>query len=104
MKFETDTQGLTNYEKAMHLGPKQMRKAVAKTLDKQAADTKFQHMPAALNDAFTIRDPKFMNRQLRFNKSKLNSTVSISGPSTISNPKSKKTVTVFLINCVKGCK
>jgi len=70
MKIEADTSDLTKYEKLMTQIPGKMRGIIADTLNKQAQDMKFKHVPDALNDAFTIRNKNFMHRQIRYNKAK----------------------------------
>lgn len=69
--FKIQDKELKQYEKMLGLGPARFRRVVANVLNKQAAAMKFQHIPAALQNAFTIRDKKFMNRQIRFNKAKV---------------------------------
>lgn len=72
MKFKADTLSIKQFEKMMQRIPKELPKVVAATLNKQAFDMKFKYMPEALQDAFVIRSPKFMNRQLRVNMAKKN--------------------------------
>ena len=70
MKFSTDNKDIKKLIETMKRFPEQVKPAIAKTLNKQAAAMKFQHMPKALDKDLVIRDPKFMNRQLRFNQAK----------------------------------
>jgi hypothetical protein len=66
--LKADQKELEQYEKMLELGPRKMTGVIAKVLTKQAMSTKFQHMPYALEKAFTIRDKRFMGRQLWVNK------------------------------------
>lgn len=72
--FKADTKDMKKLEKAMHQAPKHIRPAVAKTLNKQAADMKFQHIPNALQHDMTIRNEKFMHRQIGYNPAKPNTS------------------------------
>jgi hypothetical protein len=69
--LKADQKELEQYEKMLELGPRKMTGVIAKVLNKQAMSTKFQHMPWALEKAFTIRDKRFMGRQLWVNKASL---------------------------------
>jgi hypothetical protein len=69
--LKANQKDLEQYKKMLLLGPKAMRKVIAKTINSQASSMKFQHMPKVLNDNLEIRDVKFMNRQLWVNKAKL---------------------------------
>jgi len=83
MKLSANTEDWKKYAKTMRKANKHIRPAIAKTLNKQAMDMKFEHMPAALQSAFTIRDERFMNRQLAFIKTsetiEPNSMVAVAG-------------------------
>lgn len=76
MKFIADIRKNQEIKTLMNQFPKLVKPAIAKTLNKQAADMKFQHMPKALEKDMTIRDPRFMNRQLRFTQVKPRAKVS----------------------------
>lgn len=77
MKFKVDTRENRKLKQLMNRYPRLVKPAIAKTLNKQAADMKFQHMPKALENDMMIRDPRFMNRQLRFNQAKKTTKVSL---------------------------
>lgn len=70
--FTADTKDFKPYLKTMKSMPKIIRPAIGRALNRQAADMKFEHIPAALSASMTIRDPRFMNRQIAYNAAKYN--------------------------------
>lgn len=72
MEFKVNLRDSENLAKMMSKIPNLNKSIIAKTLTKQASQMKFIDIPEALDDAFTIRNEKFMNRQIRYKKASLN--------------------------------
>jgi hypothetical protein len=72
MKLSVDTKEIKKFTEDMKRFPMAIRPAISNTLNKQAMDMKFDHIPAALDQDMVIRDKRFMSRQLRFTKARAN--------------------------------
>lgn len=77
MKFLVDLKEQQKFRSHIQRFPRLVKPAVAKTLTKQAADMKFQHIPKALQGDMVIRDSRFMNRQLRYIEAKKTTRIAL---------------------------
>ena len=76
MKIKTNTKELEIYERGMGLIPKQIPRIVSAVLNDQAQSMRNIFIPESLDNAFVIRDKRFMKRQLWTNFAKANKSVS----------------------------